>query len=82
MGADDSAVNRTNGRTIWPQVRSLLVTAAVVLVFTSLLLIVSGAPPLDAYYHLFQGSLSSWVKFTHVIKAWIQIGRASCRERV
>lgn len=58
--------------------REVLLTVVVVFVFTSLLLILSGAPPLEAYYHLFLGSLSSWVKFTHVVKAWIPLTLFAC----
>jgi general nucleoside transport system permease protein len=74
MASDDSAVHPI----IRPPVRDGLLTAVVVLVFTSLLLIVSGAPPLDAYYHLLQGSLGSWVKFTHVVKVWIPLTLCAC----
>jgi simple sugar transport system permease protein len=74
MVPDESAEHRT----IRLQVREVLLTAAVVFVFTSLLLIISGAPPLEAYYHLFQGSLSSWGKFTHVVKAWIPLTLCAC----
>ena len=63
---------------ILPQLREVLLTVAVVFVFTSLLLIISGAPPLEAYYHLFLGSLSSWVKFTHVVKVWIPLTLCAC----
>jgi len=74
MGSDDSAAHGT----IPLQLRDILLTAAVVLVFTSLLLIVSEVSPLAAYYHLLQGSLSSWGKFTHVVKAWIPLTLCAC----
>jgi ABC-type uncharacterized transport system permease subunit len=53
-------------------------TLVAVLAFTTLVLILAGAPPLDAYYHIFKGSLGSWVKITHVIKAWIPLTLCSC----
>jgi ABC-type uncharacterized transport system permease subunit len=74
MASDDSAVHPL----IPAPLRDALLTVAVVLVFTSLLLIISGAPPLDTYYHLFLGSLSSWVKFTHVVKVWIPLTLCAC----
>jgi len=74
MGSGDSGTHII----IWPPVRDVLLTAVAVLAFTSLLLIVSGAPPLDAYHHLLQGSLSSWVKFTHVVKVWIPLTLCAC----
>ena len=46
---------------------------AVVLFFTTLILLMAGAPPFAAYYHIFKGSFGSWVKFAHVIKAWIPL---------
>ena len=60
------------------QSRDVLVTAVVVFVFTSLVLLIAGAPPLAAYYHIFKGSLGSWLKFSHVIKAWIPLTLCAC----
>ncbi|MEJ2731909.1 MAG: ABC transporter permease [Deltaproteobacteria bacterium] len=40
--------------------------------------IIAGAPPLAAYYHIFKGSLGSWLKFAHVIKAWIPLTLCAC----
>lgn len=59
-------------------VREALFTVVAVLAFTTLVLFIAGAPPLDAYYHIFKGSLGSWVKFTHVLKAWIPLTLCSC----
>jgi simple sugar transport system permease protein len=74
MGSGDSATRPI----IRPTVRDVLLTAVVVLAFTSLLLTAAGAPPLDAYYYLFQGLLSSWVKFTHVVKVWVPLTLCAC----
>jgi simple sugar transport system permease protein len=60
------------------QTRQILVTAVAVFFFTSLILIIAGAPPLAAYYHIFKGSLGSWIKFAHVIKAWIPLTLCGC----
>ena len=75
MGSDDSIVNRASGpirRRIMPTpVREALLTAVVVFAFTTVLLLIAEAPPLEVYYHLFQGALGSWSKFTQVVKVWI-----------
>ncbi len=60
------------------QSRHVLVTVAAVFFFTSLVLIIAGAPPLAAYYHIFKGSLGSWIKFSHVIKSWIPLTLCAC----
>ncbi len=60
------------------QSRHVLVTVIAVFFFTSLILIIAGAPPLAAYYHIFKGSLGSWLKFAHVIKAWIPLTLCAC----
>ena len=39
--------------------RELLLTVVVVFAFTTVVLLLAGAPPLDAYYHIFKGSLGS-----------------------
>jgi simple sugar transport system permease protein len=60
------------------QFRQVIVTVVAVFFFTSLILIIAGAPPLAAYYHIFKGSLGSWLKFAHVIKAWIPLTLCAC----
>jgi simple sugar transport system permease protein len=58
--------------------REALVTLLIVFAFTTLILLLAGAPPLAAYFHIFRGSLGSWIKFTHVIKAWIPLTLCAC----
>ena len=60
------------------QSRHFLVTVVAVFFFTSLVLLVAGAPPMAAYYYIFKGSLGSWLKFAHVIKAWIPLTLCAC----
>jgi simple sugar transport system permease protein len=55
-----------------------VVTIAVVFGFTTLVLLIAGAPPLESYSQLYQGSLGSWSKLTHVIKVWIPLTLCSC----
>jgi len=59
-------------------VQDVLLTAAVVFLFTTLLLIASDAPPLQAYHQLFLGSLGSWAKFSQVVKVWIPLTLCAC----
>jgi simple sugar transport system permease protein len=59
-------------------VRDLLIGAAAVFGFTSLILYVAGAPPLAAYVHLFKGSLGSWGKVAQVMKVWIPLTLCAC----
>jgi ABC-type uncharacterized transport system permease subunit len=58
--------------------RQLLLTLAAVFFFTSLVLVIAGAPPFVAYYYILKGSLGSWNKFSHVIKAWIPLTLCGC----
>ena len=58
--------------------RHVVVTVFVVFAFTSLVLLLAGAPPLAAYYYILKGSLGSWLKFSHVIKAWIPLTLCAC----
>jgi ABC-type uncharacterized transport system permease subunit len=58
--------------------RELILALVVVFAFTTLILLLAGAPPLAAYYHIFKGSLGSLVKLSHVIKAWIPLTLCSC----
>lgn len=58
--------------------REALLTVAAVFVFTTLILLLSGAPPFAAYYHIFKGSLGSLNKFAHVINAWVPLTLCAC----
>lgn len=51
----------------------LLVALGVVITFTILILLLSGAPPLSAFTQIVKGALGSGSKFAHVIKAWIPL---------
>ena len=55
------------------QSQHLFMTIIAVFLFTSLVLLIAGAPPFAAYFYIFKGSLGSWNKFAHVIKAWIPL---------
>jgi ABC-type uncharacterized transport system permease subunit len=55
-----------------------LLTIFAAFLLTTLVLFISGAPPWAAYYQIFQGSLGSWVKFSHVIKSWIPLTLCAC----
>ena len=44
-----------------------------VFLFTTIILLVSGVPPFAAYYHIFKGSLGSWIKLGQVIQVWIPL---------
>ena len=50
-----------------------ILTLLVVFLFTTIVLLVSGAPPFAAYYYIFIGSLGSWIKLGQVIQVWIPL---------
>lgn len=56
----------------------LFFAVVVVAAFTTLVLVLAGAPPLAAFYHIFKGALGSSVKVGHVIKAWIPLTLCAC----
>jgi simple sugar transport system permease protein len=67
----------------WPrQLRSGLregaVTLGVVFAFTTVALLIAGAPPFAAYLHLLKGALGSWAKFSQVVKVWIPLTLGAC----
>lgn len=59
-------------------VAEIAASVLVVVAFTTLVLLVAGAPPLDTFAVLVKGSLGSWSKLSHVIKVWIPLTLASC----
>ncbi len=60
------------------KIREILLTLLAVFAFTTVILLLAGAPPLKAYYHIFKGSLGSWIKLSYVIKAWIPLTLCAC----
>ncbi|HEX5680420.1 MAG TPA: ABC transporter permease [Desulfobacterales bacterium] len=65
-------------RTTLRVLKDALITLGIVVSFTSVVLFLAGAPPLSAYYHILQGAVGSWVKFSHVVKAWIPLTLCAC----
>ncbi len=57
---------------------SLALAITVVLGFTTIILVLSGAPPFKAYYHIIMGSLGSWMKFSRVVSTWIPLTLCAC----
>jgi len=55
-----------------------LFIAGGVFVLTSLVLLVAGAPPWPAFYHLFLGAFGSWSKLAQVLMVWIPLTLCSC----
>ncbi len=70
-------INDTH-RNTWGRLRQTAVSLIAVFIFTTLVLYLAGAPPWPAYYHITKGALGSWIKFSHVIKAWIPLMLCSC----
>jgi simple sugar transport system permease protein len=58
--------------------RETMLTLLIVFAFTTLILLLAGAPPFAAYFYIFKGSFGSWIKFTHVIKVWIPLTLCAC----
>ncbi len=56
-----------------PYLVESLVALFAVVVSTTILLLVSGAPLFSTYYYLFKGSLGSWIKLTQVIQVWVPL---------
>ncbi len=56
----------------------ILMTLAAVFCFTTLILFLAGAPPVDTWLHLVKGSLGSWTRFSRVIAAWIPLSLCAC----
>jgi len=56
----------------------IMLSLSAVFLITTLILQLAGAAPFDAYYYIFKGSLGSWMKFAHVITAWIPLTLCAC----
>ena len=61
--------------------RTLLDTGAIlgaVFGITTLILVVAGAPPMTAFYHLLAGSIGTWLKVAQVLTGWIPLTHCAC----
>lgn len=54
-------------------ITDLALILGIVAIFTSLILWIVGASPLEAFQHLFAGSFGSWSKISRVINIWIPL---------
>ena len=45
----------------------------IALLFTSIVLVMAGASPVEAYWYILKGSFGSWTKLTDVLVAWVPL---------
>ncbi len=59
----------------WRTTNVLFALAAIVtaLLFTSAVLMVAGASPVEAYWYILKGAFGSWTKLTDVLVAWVPL---------
>ena len=55
-----------------------LIMLGTVLLLTTVILLAAGAPPFEAFRHLFMGSLGSWMKVAQVLTGWIPLTLCAC----
>jgi len=59
-------------------IRNLCVIVIAAVLFTTMVLLISGADPFTAYFHIIKGSLGSWRKLTQVLQVWIPMTLCAC----
>jgi simple sugar transport system permease protein len=59
-------------------IKDIVLTALFVFIFTTLIIVIAGAPPFEAYENLIRGAFGSYSKFGQVIKVWIPLTLCSC----
>jgi general nucleoside transport system permease protein len=57
----------------WVNIGFQLAAIILALGFTTLVLVISGAPPFDAYYQIILGSFGSLLNFSSVLAAWVPL---------
>jgi simple sugar transport system permease protein len=68
----------SNAKHVFKWISVGLLAFAIVMAIVSAILIIAGAQPWAAYYHLLRGSVGSWIKVSHVLKAWIPLTLCAC----
>ncbi|MBW1721558.1 MAG: ABC transporter permease [Deltaproteobacteria bacterium] len=56
----------------------ILVMLAGLFALNTIILLIAGAPPIEAFKYLFQGSLGSWIKIGQVLTGWIPLTLCAC----
>ncbi|GKT10259.1 ABC transporter permease [Desulforhabdus sp. TSK] len=56
----------------------LCMSLGVVLAFTTAVLLLAKAPPLQGYRYLLEGSLGSWTKIAQVLTVWVPLTLCAC----
>ena len=59
-------------------IKEALITLAAVALFITIVLLITGTPPVATLEALFKGSLGSWIKISHVVKTWIPLTLCAC----
>jgi len=59
-------------------VKEFTLTIFIAFMFSTLLIFISGASPLSVYSNMLKGSLGSWTKISHVLKAWVPLTLCAC----
>jgi ABC-type uncharacterized transport system permease subunit len=57
----------------WVTIRFQLAAVALALLFTTIILLLAGAPPLEAYANILSGSLGSFRKISDVLVSWVPL---------
>jgi general nucleoside transport system permease protein len=58
--------------------KEITFTIFIAFMFSTLLIFLSGASPLSVYFNILKGSLGSWTKLSHVLKAWVPLTLCAC----
>jgi general nucleoside transport system permease protein len=56
----------------------IMLSIFIVFLFSSIVLLLVGTPPITAFYHIFKGALGSWIKFSYVVSVWIPLTLCAC----
>ncbi len=75
---NDSAPADSRSRRMFRFLEEIGLTLSIVLIFAVGVLLLAGAPPFSAFYHLFKGSLGSGSKLGHVLNTWIPLTLCAC----
>ena len=59
-------------------VKEITLVVSISFIFSTLLIFLAGASPLSVYFQILKGSLGSWTKISHVLKAWVPLTLCAC----
>jgi simple sugar transport system permease protein len=67
-----------NRSSFFRALQETVLTVSIIVLVTVVTLLIAEAPPVEVFLAIYQGCMGSWIKFSHVLSAWIPLTLCAC----